>query len=137
MRPMHAVLAGLVLTACAGTTQFQGYPDLDPRTTPTATIHVIRENSIFGNGVTAPVYVDRYLIGRLGPGGHLATRVPVGRVHVTSTTADVVIQTEKDTEYFFQVSMPAQLWLYAPSFDISEIKKQAAGQLVRHDPTTR
>lgn len=127
------VLLCFILTACASTTQFQSYPDLDPGT-PAATIHVIRSNHAFGGAITAPVYVDRYLIGRIGPGGHLKTRVPVGRIHVTSTTGDAIIQTEKNSEYFFEVSMPGQAWLYAPDFNVSPIKKHRAREILSYDP---
>jgi uncharacterized lipoprotein YmbA len=53
-----AIAALLLLTACAGTTKFQGYPALTANA-PTATIHVIRSNNTFGGAITAPVYIDR------------------------------------------------------------------------------
>ncbi|PUA17298.1 hypothetical protein [Glaciimonas sp. PCH181] len=129
------VLLCFILNACASTTQFQSYPDLDP-STPTATIHVVRSNSAFGAAITAPVYVDRYLIGRIGPGGYLKTLVPIGRIHVTSTTGDSIIQTEKNSEYFFEVSMPGQVWLYAPDFNIFPINKNRAQEILSYDPST-
>jgi hypothetical protein len=129
-----AILFSLfLLSACAVTTKFQGYPALTANA-PTAIIHVVRSNNTFGGAITAPVYIDRYLIGRIGPGGHLATRVPVGRVHVTSTTGDAVIQTEKDGEYYVEVSMPVQSWFYAPDFNIVAINKQRAMEFMRSAP---
>jgi hypothetical protein len=123
------VLLCFLLSACAGTTKFQNYPDL-PSSGSTATIHVVRPNSGFGAALTAPVYVDRYLIGRIGPGGYLTTKVPVGKVHVTSTTGDVIVRTEANKEYFFEVSMPVQGWLYAPDFNISQVQKQQARAVI-------
>ena len=123
------VLLGLLLGGCAGTTQFQSYPDIESAS-GTATVHVVRANSGFGAAVTAPVYVDRYLIGRIGPGGHITTRVPVGKVHVTSTTGDVVVQTKAGAEYYFEVAMPGQLWLYAPDFNVITISKERARSIM-------
>ena len=131
------VLVSFLLTACASTTQFQSYPNLDTENTPTATIHVVRSNSAFGSAITAPVFVDRYRIGGIGPGGYLKTRVPVGRVHVTSTTADAVVQTEKNSQYFFEVSMPGQVWMYAPDFNISAIDRRRAIEVLGFDPLSK
>ena len=68
---------------------------------------------MLGAALTAPVYVDRYLIGRIGPGGHITTKVPIGRVHVTSTTADSVVETTPGGLYFFEITVPFEMWLYA------------------------
>ena len=127
----------LLLPACASTTKFQGYPNLNTASTQTATIHVIRSNSAFGAAITAPVYIDRYLIGRIGPGGYLTTQVPVGRVHVTSTTADAVIETKQNSQYYFEVSMPGQMWLYAPDFNVIEIELSRAVEVLGFDPSTK
>lgn len=89
---------------------------------------------LLGGAITAPVYVDRYLIGRIGPGGHLTTRVPVGRVFVTSTTADVVLQTERDATYFIEVSGPLQMWVVTPDFNATLITRVRARQILGHDP---
>lgn len=134
MNKLFVFLLPFILASCASTTQFQGYPNLDEKNTPTAVIHIVRENSAFGAAITAPVYVDRYLIGRIGPGGHIKTRVPVGRVNVTSTTADVVLQTVRDKDYFLDVSMPGQMWLYAPDFNVTIINKQRAIEILGYEP---
>ena len=94
MNNLNVLLLPFLLASCASTTHFQTYPNLDAPNTPSAVVHVVRPNSAFGAAITARVYVDRFLIGRIGPSGHLKTRVPVGRVHVTSTTADAMLQTE-------------------------------------------
>jgi hypothetical protein len=124
------MLLCFLLASCAGTTQFQQYPALDMANTPTAVVHVVRAKSLWGCGVTAPVYVDHYLIGRIGPGGYLRVRVPVGRVAVTSTTADIILQTEQDKNYYIEVSMPVQTWFYAPDFNISLIDRNRAREIL-------
>jgi len=134
MNKLFVSLLSFILASCASTTKFQDYPSLDEKNTPTAVIHVIRKNSAFGAAVTAPVYVDRYLIGRIGPGGHIKTWVPVGRVNVTSTTADVVLHTVRDKDYFLEVSMPGQMWLYAPDFNVTIINKQRAIEILGYEP---
>lgn len=123
-----AVLLCVFLSACAGTTKFQDHPGIAAGG-QTATIHVFRPNSAIGAAITAPVYVDRYLVGHIGPGGALTTKVPVGRVHVTSTTSDAIVQTEANREYFFEVAMPVQGWLYAPDFTVVQIKKPQASAI--------
>ena len=134
MNKLFVFSLSFILASCASTTQFQGYPNLDEIKTPTAVIHVVRANSAWGSAITAPVYVDRYLIGRIGPGGHIKIRVPVGRVHVTSTTADAVLQTVRDEAYFLDVSMPGQIWIYAPDFNVTIINKQRAREILGHEP---
>ncbi len=124
----------LLLSACAGTTQFQSYPGRNPASTSTATVHVVRSNSAFGAAINAPVYVDRFLIGRIGPGGLLTVQVPVGQVHVTSTTADAVVQAKENNHYYFEVSMPAQMWFYAPDFNVIEIDRSRAVEVLGFDP---
>lgn len=131
---LNVLLLSFLLASCASTTHFQTYPNLDAPNTPSAVVYVVRPNRAFGAAITAPVYVDRFLIGRIGPGGHLKTRVPVGRVHVTSTTADAVLQTERGAIYFLEVSMPAQMWFYAPDFNVTVIDKRRAREILGYDP---
>jgi hypothetical protein len=121
------ILLSVLIAGCAPTSQFQAYPG-DLANKDSATIHVVRENSMFGAMITAPVYVDKFLLGRIGPGGYLKTSIPTGRVHLTSTTADVIIDAKKGAEYFFEVSMPMQMWFYAPDFDIAAIDRERAKQ---------
>ncbi len=119
-----AAVAAVLCAGCASSSQFQKYPGLDESNTPTATVHVSRTNSVWGAGITAPVYVNRYLIGRLGPGGALTVRVPVGRVDVTSSAGDVVLQTVEGESYYLSVNMPPQVWFYAPDFDMRLVDNQ-------------
>jgi hypothetical protein len=124
-----AALLMSALLGCADTTKYQDYPEIGPANSPSAVVHVVRESGVFGSAITAPVYVNRILIGRIGPGGHLRTRVPVGRVHVTSTTADAVIQAEANTEYFFELSMPVQIWAFNTDFVVVKIDRRRAEAL--------
>lgn len=125
--------AFLFLASCAGTTKYQSYPSLDPNTTPTALVHIVRSDSPFGSAITAPVYIDRYLIGRLGPGGHISTRVPVGDVFLASTTAGILIKTEIGKSYFYEVTMPVQMWLTSPDFNIKEITRIQSKEIIGYD----
>jgi len=133
MKHLSIMLLCFLLASCAVTTQYQQYPALDPSNTPTAVIHVVRANSPIGLVITAPVYVDRYLIGRVGPGGHITTRVPVGRVFITSTTADIVLNTERDKSYFFEVTTPVQLWIVTPDFNVTAITRDRAREILGYD----
>jgi len=66
-------------------------------------VHIGRANHFTGAALVAPVYVDRYLVGRVGPGGKISTPIPLGEVHITSTASDAVIHAERGAEYFFEV----------------------------------
>ena len=55
-------------------------------------------------------------------------------MHVTSTTADAVLQTERGAIYFLEVSMPAQMWFYAPDFNVTVIDKRRAREILGYDP---
>ncbi len=124
------VSAGVLLTGCASTTKYQDYPDQAAMHETASTVHVVRESSVVGSALTAPVYVNKYLIGRIGPGGHLKVKVPTGRIHVTSTTADSVVDAEARGEYFFEVTMPLQGWLYAPDFIVTRIDRRRAMEVI-------
>ena len=93
-------------------------------------VHVARANRFTGAALVAPVYVDRYLVGRLGPGGKITTPVPVGEVHITSTASDAVINAERGAEYFFEVIGRFEPWiLNTPPFDITSISRERATEL--------
>jgi hypothetical protein len=91
-----------------------------------ATIHILRKSGPWGAAIAAPVFVNGALIGRLGPGGHLQARVQPGKVSVSSTKRDLVIDAEPSSECYVQVSVPVQLWLITPSFNLTLIDKAAA-----------
>jgi hypothetical protein len=107
---MCALVAG-----CAGTSQYQGASE--PINGPSATVHVTRG---FGPGtaISAPVYVNNNLIGKIGPGGELFSPVPVGALRVRSTSNTVSLQAAAGAIYAFEVSLPLQLWLAEPDFEI-------------------
>jgi hypothetical protein len=118
------------LNGCASTTKYQDYPLLGATSDATATVNVVRAHSHFGSAVSAPVYVNKYLIGRIGPGGHLKVKVPTGQLHVTSTTADAVVNAKAMSEYYFEVAMPFQGWLYAPDFTVTRVDRRRVEELI-------
>lgn len=129
---MHSGLAArvlpltitLLLSACASTVKYQEPKLIITESNNTATLHVIRKNSAWGAAIPAPVYVDKTLIGRIGPGGRLDVKIPEGRSAVSSTTSDVILDAKPGMEYFIEVSMPMQVWLMTPNFDVKIIEKQ-------------
>ena len=119
----------VILSGCAGTVKYSEPSIADGAAADTATLHVLRPNSVWGSAIRTPVNINNQLIGRLGPGGHLKTKVPVGHVSVSVTTSDVVLDAEKDAEYFVKVTMPAQLWFMTPSFNI-KLMEEAEGKVL-------
>ena len=124
---MAAGLAiGLLAAGCAYTTTFQAYPGLDTAK-GAATVHVVRAQVGFGSAVSVPVYVDQFLIGRIGPGGVISTPVPVGRVYVTSMAADTILDTEPGSEYFFEDDIPVQVSVSGPGITtLTQISRERA-----------
>ena len=118
-----AVCTLTVLAGCASTDRYSSEPDLEPGR-PMALIHVVRPTGAFGMAISAPVSVNGNLIGRLGPGGHLQTPVSAGRIRVTSTTNTATVQADPNGEYFFEVTMPMQMWAYAPDFTVAAISRE-------------
>ena len=130
MRTLPILMLAL-LSGCA-TTAPQPAPPLSAQATAeSATIHVVRENGPWGAAIGAPVFVNGALIGRLGPGGHLQARVQPGKVSVSSTKRDLVIDAAPSSEYYVQVSVPVQLWLITPSFNLTLIDKAAADAITK------
>lgn len=130
MRTLPVLMLAL-LSGCA-TTVPQPAPSFPAQaTTEAATIHVLRKNGPWGAAIGAPVFVNGALIGRLGPGGHLQARVQPGKVSVSSTKRDLVINAAPSSEYYVQVSVPVQLWLITPSFNLRLIDKAAADAIAK------
>ena len=98
------------LIACAGTTKYQDYPR-ELNGDSVAYFHFKRPASLFGIAVTAPVYVDSYLIGRLGSGGEITVKVPVGSVYTTSTTNGIEVNTKKGYHYYFELTLLGDPWM--------------------------
>lgn len=118
------------LSACASTKQYQQYPSDAALTGNEPTLHVVRKNSALGSAIPAPVFVNKYLLGRIGPGGHLETKIPVGQVSVSSTTSDVIIYSRAGEHYFVEVSMPLQIWLLTPDFEVKSISPEEAQPII-------
>ena len=118
-----------ILAGCASTKQFHQYPDIESYGSNTAFIHFIRGNSAFGSAIAAPVYVDGHQIGRIGPGGHLATNVPAKSITISSTDSSVLLKAETGNVYYFEISMPTQMWLATPGFDVFQTNERRANKL--------
>jgi hypothetical protein len=119
----------ILLSSCASTRQFHQYPDVESYGSNTAFIHFIRENSAYGSAIAAPVYVDGYQIGRIGPGGHLATNVPAKKIVISSTDSSTILNAEIGKVYYFEISMPPQMWIATPGFDVYQISDRHAEKL--------
>jgi hypothetical protein len=117
-----AILLALLLTACS--TEVYRAPELHNATSDkTAALHVIRKASPWGAIIPAPVYVDHVLIGKIASGGQLDLLIPEGKRSVLSTTNEVTIDAKSGMEYYVEVTMPVQIWLVNPDFDVSIIDK--------------
>ena len=128
---VSVLIALLVLVAgCASTVKYSDPSFVDLAEEDGATLHVSRPNSAWGSAIRTPVYVNNELIGRIGPGGHIETAIPTGRVSVSVTTSDYILEAEQNAEYFLKITMPAQMWLMTPSFNIELIDKTEGTNVV-------
>ena len=120
----------MLLMSCASTKQYHQYPNVESYGANTAVLHIIRKNTADGSALGAPVNVDDYQIGRIGPGGHLATRIPAKTVSVSSTNNSVIINADAGKEYIVEVFTPGRLWVVTPAgFDVHQTNKRRMKKL--------
>ncbi|MFZ5995260.1 MAG: DUF2846 domain-containing protein [Thermodesulfobacteriota bacterium] len=113
----------VILTAgCAGTVKYQEYPMTNGDSNSTSTLYIIRPYSSWGATIRTPIYVNTQLIGRLGPGGYIETKIPPGKSAVSVTTSDVIIDVEENRQYFVKVTMPFQVWFMTPAPPLCQCK---------------
>lgn len=132
MKTTGVMVLAVLLGACASTQQLQQYPG-NRLSGQDATLYVVRKNSIWGGALAAPIYVHKYLLGRIGPGGRLETKIPLGPVSVSSTTSDIIFHARPGEEYFVEVSMPAQIWWFTPDFELRQIGHEEASSIVHKE----
>lgn len=118
------LIVTLLFTACASTVKYQEPKLNNAESKNTATLHVIRKSSAWGAAIPAPIYIDKTLIGRIGPGSWLDVKIPEGKSAISSTTTDVIIDAKSGMEYFVEASMPTQVWLFTPDFDVRIVEKR-------------
>ena len=125
-----ALMLAMLLASCASTKQYRQYPNIASYGVETAVLHIIRKNTADGSALGAPVNIDDHLIGRIGPGGHLATRIPARDTSVSSTNNTVVINAAAGKEYFVEIFTPGRLWLVTPAgFDVHQTNERRMKKL--------
>ena len=116
-----ALRLAMLLAACASTNQYRQYPNVASYGAETAVLHIIRKNTADGSALGAPVNIDDHLIGRIGPGGHLATRIPTGNISVSSTNNSVSINAHAGEQYIVEIFTPGRLWIVTfAGFDVHQ-----------------
>lgn len=128
MKNLFILLSVFLVSACAGTSQYQQYQFSENG--KSATVKIVRSESVWGSAIPAPVYLNEQLLGRIGPGGYLSTKVPVGEIAISSTTSKIIVNTEEEDTYYFKVRMPFQFWIISPDFDVMQITEQEAKTII-------
>lgn len=119
-----------IIAGCASTTQYHQYPGVESYRSNVAILHVVRAGMGAGGAITAPVYVDGHLIGRIGPGGRLTTKVPPKAISISSTTSSVVLNAKAGMEYYYEISMTAEhTWQDNASWAIYQAGERRVKQL--------
>ena len=129
LRRLVTLIFSILCASCASTTQHQAHPDLTSYGSDFAIVHFVRSNSFYGAAIAAPVEVDDYLIGSIGPGDSLTIKVPAKEVSVSTTKSRIVLDAEKGFEYFFKIHLPFHGIIAFDEFEISAIDKKQAREL--------
>lgn len=123
-------MLAMLLVSCASTKQYHQYPNVESYGANTAVLHIIRKNTADGSAIGAPVNIDDHLIARIGPGGHLATRIPAKSVSISSTNNRVIINADAGKEYIVEIFTPSRLWVVTPAgFDVHQTNERRMKKL--------
>ena len=119
MKNLLALCAAALLAACAHgkTADFPAAADR----ADAAQVYVIRNNNLFGWGLSVTVTLNEVAIAHLQAGEHISLRLPPGLYSVGITESSTSAAFEKGRQYYFLVSAD-----YTPTgFEIESI---AAGR---------
>jgi hypothetical protein len=102
MKNLLALCAAALLAACAHgkTADFPAAADR----TDAAQVYVIRNNNLFGWGMSVTVTLNEVAIAHLQAGEHIALRLPPGLYSVGITESSISAAFEKGRHYYFLVS---------------------------------
>jgi hypothetical protein len=122
MRKFILYVSFLLLSSCVGTNQYQTDYALGVTADNHSVLHVNRTNSVLGSAIAAPVNVNGVLIGQIGPGGYIRTKIPTGKVSVYSTTNNVTFDAQRNSEYYVEVDFLPRMWVNSPDIGVSLVK---------------
>jgi hypothetical protein len=119
MKNLLALCAAALLAACAHGKTVDFPPAADPANA--AQVYVIRNDNLFGWGLSVTVTLNEVAIAHLQAGEHIALRLPPGIYSVGITESSTSAAFEKGHKYYFLVSAD-----YTPTG--FEIESVAAGR---------
>jgi hypothetical protein len=122
------VAFGVLSASCAGTTNYQ-YPNIDQFGSETASLHFVRKDSFYGGAIAAKISIDGNLVGELGPGDSLTTKVPASRILISTKRSNIKKDAERGRHYYFEVYLPFNGPLATNEFELSAISAQRAREL--------
>ena len=122
------VTFGALAASCAGTTNYH-YPNIDSFGSETAKLYFVRKRSFYGSAIAAQITIDGNLVGEVGSGDSLITKVPASRILISTTQSDMEIDTERGGNYYFEIYLPFHGPLAFDEFELSAISAQRAREL--------
>ena len=122
MRKIILSVCLLLLASCVGTNQYNTDLALGVSLASHGTLHITRPNSMVGSAISAPVSVNGVLVGQIGPGGYIKTKIPTGKVIITSTTNNVTLDAQGGSEYYVEVIMQLRMWINTPDIEVRLLK---------------
>lgn len=128
-----SVTFGALAASCAGNINYQ-YPNIDSFGSETASLHFVRKRSFYGSAISAQITIDGNLVGEVGSGDSLTTKVPASRILISTTESNIEIETEKGSNYYFEIYLPFHGLLAFDEFELSAISAQRARELGLETP---
>jgi hypothetical protein len=102
MKNLLALCAAALLAACAHGKTADFPAAADPA--DVAQVYVIRNNNLFGWGLSVTVTLNEVAIAHLQAGEHIALRLPPGLYRLGITESSISAAFEKGHKYYFLVS---------------------------------
>ncbi|MCU0560183.1 MAG: DUF2846 domain-containing protein [Desulfobacterales bacterium] len=104
MKPLIAACAAALLIACAhGKTA--DFPRFAADPAEAAQVYIIRNNQLFGWGLTVEATLNGAAIARLRSGEHIRFLVPPGLYQIGISESIVSVALEKGRNYYFLISV--------------------------------
>lgn len=132
MRAFVSAALVAALAGCGSTQKFGDHPELTAGRAA-ATVNVARANSPIGSALTAPIHIDRYRVGYVGPGGSISVKVPAGRRVIAATMGDTVFEIAPGSTAYFEAYIESLMWLHTPDIGVKPITPGRWRQLVGED----
>ena len=124
-------LATTLIISCASTIQKVPLPNPNRISSSTKSIIYVIRPHYFGSAISAWVRDNFDVIGKLGPGGFLVWEREPGIANISTNTDNLKIEVQGGKKYYILLTMPLQVYLATPRFDLELIDESKAKDLIK------